>query len=167
MVCGVCRHYSRGDDNLFADMTQEVLYRIWKVFRRNRGVWFRRMDSVCGWLFKVSLSVCKEYASQKNVIIPMTEIDSLPKSLLEDLDGQSGIIDKIDQRKSDLDIMYELIGMLSEEERGIIIHHIEGRSYNEISSLTGLSPTNVSTKLTRIRKKLIELYRKNYQFGNT
>jgi len=39
-------------------------------------------------------------------------------------------------------------------ERSIILLVLEGKKYGEIAEITGLSPTNVGTKVSRIKGKL-------------
>jgi RNA polymerase sigma-70 factor (ECF subfamily) len=51
-------------------------------------------------------------------------------------------------------ILYEHINQLNLLEKGIILLYLEGKSQEEIASITALSKTNVGTKLSRIKEKL-------------
>jgi len=54
------------------------------------------------------------------------------------------------------ELLKHIIGQLSEIEKAIILLHLDEFSYDEISSITGISRTNVATRLTRIKQKLIK-----------
>ena len=51
-------------------------------------------------------------------------------------------------------MLYRQIQSLNVVDKGIILLYLEGKSYEEISSITGFSASNVGTKLGRIRDKL-------------
>ena len=65
--------------------------------------------------------------------------------------------DRIDD-KDDTEIMlkqlYKLINQLGPLEKSIILLYLEDKSYEEISEITGLTVTNVATRLSRIKEKL-------------
>jgi RNA polymerase sigma factor (sigma-70 family) len=46
------------------------------------------------------------------------------------------------------------IGLLSSVNKAIILLYLEGHSYDEISEITGLTKSNVSVRLVRIKKEL-------------
>ena len=51
-------------------------------------------------------------------------------------------------------IMHQHIRSLNLLEKGIVMLYLEGKTYEEISYLTGISISNVGTKLSRIKEKL-------------
>ena len=51
-------------------------------------------------------------------------------------------------------LVNEHIQRLSVVEKGLILLHLEGKNYDEISVITGFTSTNVGTRLTRIKQKL-------------
>lgn len=50
--------------------------------------------------------------------------------------------------------MYRIISRLGQLEKSIILLYLEKRSYEEIAEITGLSLTNVATRLARIKEKM-------------
>ena len=50
--------------------------------------------------------------------------------------------------------LYTLINQLNKLERAIIFLYLEDRPYKEIADIIGITPTNVSTKINRIKEKL-------------
>ena len=53
-------------------------------------------------------------------------------------------------------MLYTAINTLSEIDKAITLLHLENNSYEEISSITGITKMNVSVRLVRIRKTLKE-----------
>lgn len=53
-----------------------------------------------------------------------------------------------------LRMLYAQIGQLNVLEKGIMLLLLEGKKYEEISEITGLSPSNVGTRISRIKEKL-------------
>ena len=50
--------------------------------------------------------------------------------------------------------LYRMINRLGQLEKSIILLYLEEKSYEEIAEITGLTLTNVATKLSRIKDKL-------------
>lgn len=50
--------------------------------------------------------------------------------------------------------VYEQINQLNTLEKGLMLLLLEGKSYQEISEVSGLSITNVGTRINRIKSKL-------------
>jgi RNA polymerase sigma-70 factor, ECF subfamily len=122
------------------DLYQEILYQLWKSFDT-----FNNNSKISTWIYKVALNTSLAYLNQKKRQPRRTDIEEI---IHEGEDKQDSLMeDRIDQ-------MYQLIKKLNEGERGMILLHLDGKSYEEISIITGFSVSNVGTKLNRIRLKL-------------
>jgi RNA polymerase sigma-70 factor (ECF subfamily) len=53
-----------------------------------------------------------------------------------------------------LKTLYYYIATLNDLEKGIILLYLEDKNYEEIATITGLSVTNVGTRLSRIKQKI-------------
>ena len=53
-----------------------------------------------------------------------------------------------------LKLLYAHIKQLNVLEKGLMLLLLEGKKYEEISEITGLSPSNVATRISRIKHKL-------------
>ena len=60
------------------------------------------------------------------------------------------------QGDDDLLALQQLLRSLDALSRALILLYLEGYEQNEIADLTGLTTTNVSTRLQRIKQKLQE-----------
>ena len=50
--------------------------------------------------------------------------------------------------------LYQMINQLGQLDKSIILLYLEDKSYEEIAEITGLTVTNIATKLSRIKDKL-------------
>jgi len=57
----------------------------------------------------------------------------------------------------DMLLLFQAIATLSPLNKAIVLLYLEDMSYEEIATITGLTRTNVSVRLVRIKKEL-ELY---------
>ncbi|WP_109437446.1 MULTISPECIES: RNA polymerase sigma factor [Aquimarina] len=122
------------------DLYQEIVYQLWKSFDNFRG------DSkISTWMYRVGLN---------------TAITRLKK---EKRKGNQIGIDQVIMKQTDqydtefeerLKILYAHIHGLNELEKGLMLLLLEGKKYEEIASITGLSPSNVGTKISRIKQRL-------------
>ena len=68
------------------------------------------------------------------------------------------VLNQIERRdqflEEQIQILYAHIQQLTALEKGLILLFLEGKKHEEIAQITGLSKTNVGTKLSRIKQKL-------------
>ena len=55
------------------------------------------------------------------------------------------------------EILYQCIEELNQLNKVIILLHLDGNSYDEISEITGISKTNVGTRISRIKEQIKNL----------
>ncbi|WP_276392100.1 RNA polymerase sigma factor [Eudoraea chungangensis] len=122
------------------DLYQEIVFQLWKSFET-----FRAKSKISTWMYRVAL----------NTAIKHLKTLEKKKSVLQAQDRNVLIEESYDyEYETRLRSMYQHIYALNILERGIVLLLLEGKTYNEISQITGLTPTNVSSKLSRIKQKL-------------
>lgn len=116
------------------DLYQEIVLNLWRSYPDFRG------DSkVSTWIYRIALNTCITYYRKKS---------KTPKTI--ELYVEIPDIVKND----DIRELYRLISMLSKIDKALILLWLEDKSYKEIAEITGLSTTNVGTKLSRIKEQL-------------
>jgi len=60
----------------------------------------------------------------------------------------------------EIGLMFQGIATLSPLNKAIVLLYLEDMTYEEISAITGLTKTNVSVRLVRIKKELEQFMRK-------
>ena len=124
----VCYMFARDKDEA-ADLFQDVLINLWK------GIG----------MYRVSLNTCIS-ADRKKRKMPTTRLD-MNIDLFDDDDTDSRQIQVLRQR----------IQRLQPLDRAIVLLWLESLSYQEIADIVGLTPKNISVRLTRIRQQLKQM----------
>ena len=92
----------------------------------------------------IALNTCISfYRKEKNV----PEIVSLTRDTDWAIEAHDPINEMLKQ-------LYQMINQLGQLDKSIILLYLEDKSYEEIAEITGLTVTNVATKLSRIKDKL-------------
>jgi len=139
-ICGV---YARNTDDR-RDLNQEIVCQLWKSYKSFRG------DSkFTTWMYKVALNTAL-LNSRRNRCSVRTES-------LNDHHGDIPIGITTQEKLGRIGRLYEAINQLRALDRAIILLFLEQFTYREISEFIGISESNVSVRLVRIKKKLKEL----------
>lgn len=128
------------------ELTQDVFL---KIFKSLSG--FKGDSSFSTWLYRIAYNTAVSATRKKKqefLAIEERLIDNATEADLVDIYG----LDDNEERFRKLE---EALMLLPPDERGLILlFYIEGKAIEEIAGISGLSMTNVKTKLHRIRKKL-------------
>lgn len=135
----VCYMFARDKDEA-ADLFQDVLINLWKGIGK-----FRNDSEISTWIYRVSLNTCIS-ADRKKRKMPTTRLD-MNIDLFDDDDTDSRQIQVLRQR----------IQRLQPLDRAIVLLWLESLSYQEIADIVGLTPKNISVRLTRIRQQLKQM----------
>lgn len=137
VIYKVCYLYTTPHATL-SDLYQEVVLNIWKSFPK-----FRHECKASTWIYRISLNTCISFIrKEKNIpeIVTLTQ--------------EADRTEEDDETQAMLKQLYRMISRLGELEKSIILLYLEEKSYEEIAEITGLTLTNVATKLSRIKDKL-------------
>lgn len=123
-------------ENILDDLYQEVVLNLWKSFAN-----FRHESAYSTWIYRIALNTCISFfrkSSRKPMYVELTPDLRIPS------EDNSFYVNEL----------YALINQLNKLERAIIFLYLEDRPYKEIADIIGITPTNVSTKINRIKEKL-------------
>ncbi|APQ18974.1 RNA polymerase sigma factor [Maribacter hydrothermalis] len=122
------------------DLFQEVVFQLWKYFDS-----FRNDAKVTTWMYRVAMNTAITFIKKKK-----RRPDSVP--VADVFINQSDYKDDVYEER--LKLLYRHLQHLNTLEKGLIFLLLEGKSYKEIAQITGLSDSNVGTKISRVKKKL-------------
>jgi len=126
------------------DLINDITLELWKSFGRFKG------DSkISTWIYRVALNTSMNYKRKR-------EKDRL--FFLDDLkqiENLSWLIEQPDSSHSE--ILYQCIDELDKLNKAIILLYLDGNSHDEISDVTGISKTNVGTRISRIKEQIKSL----------
>ena len=124
------------------DLEQEIIYQIYKSLKKFKGE-----AKLSTWIYKVALNTAISFSREEdkhtnNRIDINHLIIAYPES---DYDTET---DK------NIEKLFQYINDLDELDRAIIILYLEKVKYKEIAAIMGITETNVSTKINRIKNIL-------------
>lgn len=138
VIYKVCYLYARPNAPI-NDLYQDVVLNLWKAYPKFRGE-----CKISTWFYRIALNTCISFVrKEKNIPETIT--------LTADFDR---LIEENDPLNDMLRQLYQLINQLGQLDKSIILLYLEEKSYEEIAEITGLTLTNVATKLSRIKDKL-------------
>ncbi len=136
----VCYMFSNDADEV-ADLFQDTLINLWRGFDGFRG------EAKQGtWVWRVALNTCISADRRKKRRGEKVPLE-LAGDFFEDHDAETKQIRQLHER----------IKRLQPVDRALVLLWLEDLSYEEIGAIVGISEKNVSVKLVRIKKQLIEM----------
>lgn len=133
----VCYFYSKDSEEV-NDLYQEILINLWKGFEKFRGE-----SSLKTWIWRVSLNTCNNQERKKK-----SSVQTIPLSIDIDLYNDDDIQSK------QIQMLYDRINRLDVFDRAIILLWLENMNYQDIADVVGISLSNVTTRLFRIKEQL-------------
>jgi RNA polymerase sigma factor (sigma-70 family) len=134
----VCRIYFTDADER-EDVLQEMMYQLWQSYPRFDG-----RSKFSTWMYRVCLNTALTY--RRKVKREKTESLSLVHHQIAD--QPSG------NEEEAIRLLFDAIATLSPVNKAIVLLYLENMSYEEIAVITGLTKSNVSVRLVRIKKDL-------------
>jgi len=148
IVHRVCHTYFPRDATEREDVFQDVMYQLWKSYPQFKGE-----SKFSTWMYKVAL----------NTAISHIRLSTRTPENTELTDSVAGAphIHEYMSRVEEVYLLHEAIAALTDIDKAIILLHLEEENYDEIASITGLTRTNVSVRLVRIKRALKDQLQKN------
>lgn len=121
------------------DLVNDIAYEMWKAFPKFKGE-----SKVSTWIYRVALNTAMNYQkkSRKRRDFLQDAIDFYAEPH-HDMDSNT----QVEQ-------LYDLIEELEEFNKAIILLYLDGYKHDEIAEITGISETNVGTRISRIKQQL-------------
>jgi RNA polymerase sigma-70 factor (ECF subfamily) len=137
-VCSIyCQNQSDKDD-----LFQEITINLWRGLPSFKG-----NSKLSTWIYRVSLNTAISQNRKKR------KINFVGFENAESIKNSTGIEQEFNEQSS-IKILYSAIAKLKPVEKAIVLLYLEEKSYEEIASIIGISKSNVSVKLVRLKQKL-------------
>jgi RNA polymerase sigma-70 factor (ECF subfamily) len=122
-----------------ADLAQEIATQLWRAWPRYDSS--RRFST---WMYRIALNVAISYVRKevryRHVTVPLDATLQDPASSAAPSDLQRRL-QRFIERQAALD-------------RALLLLYLEDKSQREIADILGITPTNVSTKINRLKQKI-------------
>ena len=139
LLLKIANVYGKNNEEI-KDLVQEITLQLWKSFPD-----YNPEFAVSTWMYRIAL----------NVSISFYRKEKSRKKLHQNFEQQAHIFyweeQIFDERFKQL---YQFIEQLKAFEKALIVLYLEGKKNTEIAEILGISATNVSTILNRIKTKL-------------
>lgn len=137
VVRRVCFMYSNVSAD-FEDLYQETMANLW------RGITSFRGDAkMSTWIYRTTVNTCITWLRRNSRHANMRSLDEAMAMIAED-----------DERRRQLKVLYEMISRLDPLEKALMMMWLDGRTYDEIAEVIGISRQNVAVRLHRIKVRL-------------
>ncbi len=130
----------RADDR--ADLVQEIVAQVWRAWPR-----YDPARTFSTWMYRIALNVAISYVRKevrhREVSVPLDEkahdVATAP--------GNHVAEDRVPRLQAFIDRQAPL-------DRALLLLYLEDKSQREIAEILGITPTNVSTKIGRLKQKI-------------
>ncbi|WP_245999686.1 RNA polymerase sigma factor [Paraflavitalea soli] len=140
IIYKVANSYCSHADNK-KDLIQEIMIQLWLSFHK-----YNEQYSITTWMYRIALNVSISFYRKENRRDAINH--PLPEEMLYLPEDEAG------GTEAAISQLYKFIRELKEMDRAIMLLYLEGSSQQEIADILGLSLTNVSTKVSRIKQQL-------------
>jgi RNA polymerase sigma factor (sigma-70 family) len=148
IVHRVCHTYFPRDAMEREEVFQDIMYQLWKSYPQFKGE-----SKFSTWMHKVALNTAITHirrSTRKPRSAELTE----PIAHAPDMNEHM-------HREEEVRQLHAAIDTLMGIDKAIILLHLEDQDYDEIAAITGLTRTNVSVRLVRIKRALKEYVERN------
>ena len=146
-IAHLCRAFYPLNEYLYHDLYNKILLRLWDKIHL-----LRQESNTPAWVYKLALNTARKHYRRHTASQKKLSIDNLPEKLhpvtLPDDDEQ-------DQYRR----MYRLISQLDLDERNLLSLYFDRYSTNQIAECLDISPSDVTTRINRIKNKLILMHK--------
>lgn len=150
MVLTLCRGFTKGDQELAHDLTQNVFVNVWNALSG-----YRAEASYKTWIYRITVNTCllQIRNDKKKINVPLEVAAHATES------------DASNQQHESEQLLYRAIGKLDEVERLMIMMVLEEVPYEEIASIMGITENNLRVKIHRIKARLKTLIEDERRIG--
>jgi RNA polymerase sigma-70 factor, ECF subfamily len=144
IIIKISRVYAKVEQDR-EDLINDITLELWKSFRTFNG------DSkISTWIYRIALNTSMNYKRKK-------KNDTLFSSIHDFKIPDNFTWHTEYDNSTESEILYQCVDELNEINKAIIILYLDGNSHDEISKITGISKTNVGTRIGRIKEQIKNL----------
>lgn len=124
------------------DLINDIALELWKSFKNFNG-----NSKISTWIYRVALNTSMNYNRKRKKDTIISSLNDFKR-----IETFPWLIEQDDSSVSE--ILYQCIDELNEINKAIILLYLDGNSHDEIADITGISKSNVGTRIGRIKEQL-------------
>lgn len=144
IVFKVANTYAR-DGNDRADLAQEIAAQLWRAWPKYDST----RSSATTWMYRIALNVGISYVRSNSVRL---RHDAVP--LDDDLHDIADANAADPETEQQLRLLQHFIAQQPPLDRALLLLYLEDRKQGEIAEILGISESNVSTKIGRLKQRI-------------
>jgi len=122
------------------DLINDIAFEMWKASPNFKG-----KSKISTWVYRIALNTSMNYNRNTR-----RKKDFIQSAI--DLSNTEQFIEI--ENNPLLEMLYDCIAELDEFSKAIILLYLDGYKHDEIAEITGISRTNVGTRISRIKEQL-------------
>ena len=139
IIFKICNSYCPNKEER-DDLAQEIVYNLWKSYQA-----YNPNFKFSTWMYRIALNVAISFYRKEKKSKPHVAIT-------ENLLLFENTVDP--ENEKNLNLLLQFIHQLKEIDKSVMLLYLEDKSYKEIAEITGISESNVATKINRIKERL-------------
>jgi RNA polymerase sigma-70 factor (ECF subfamily) len=123
------------------ELNQDIWIRVWKSLEN-----FNNECSLKTWIYRVAHNTAINHVikdKKSKYLMPLEDVFVSTENLEQNLEN-----------KQSIELLNEIIFTLKPLDKELVILYLEGNTQEEIEVITGLSKSNISTKISRLKNIL-------------
>ena len=149
MIWRVCWHYT-GSREASEDCGQEAMVKIWRSLKG-----YRADCAFESWVYRIAANCCMDYLRRKKRD-RSESIEPLREEGFDPADPAAGTEETV-LAAEELRQLREAISRLPEDQReALMLTQLEGKPYEEVAAMTGVSEGTVKSRVNRAKARLKE-----------
>jgi len=125
-----------------ADLVQDIVAQLWRAWPR-----YDPARTFSTWMYRIALNVAisfvRKAVRERQVSVPLDET-------LHD----TATVPRHDDMQDRMQRLQAFIARQSPLDRALLLLYLEDKSQRETAEILGITPTNVSTKINRLKQKI-------------
>lgn len=137
-ICNTFVQYNSAEQK---DLFQEIMYQLWKSYPSFNG-----NSKFSTWMYRVAFNTAITHSKKSGRTPEKVELNENHHTVPaadSSIDGEKEVA-----------LLYSAIQTLKDIDKAIILLYLNENSYKEIADVTGLTKTNISVRLVRIKREL-------------
>jgi RNA polymerase sigma factor (sigma-70 family) len=130
------------------DLAQEVCFQLWKSFDNYDPAY-----KYSTWIYRIALNVAISFQRKNRTRAHLRHV--IDESLF-----QISSVNEQPQSEA-LQALHLFLGALNPFDRALMLLYLDEKPHREIAEILGISETNVSTKVNRIKTNLKQFFKKS------
>ncbi len=148
LINSLCNIYYRSEEDR-KDCRQDIILQLWRAYPN-----FRNESKISTWIYKVALHTILSKNKKDKRRVPTESFSYSDGRQI----AESAFADDAVQH------LQQVISVLPDADKAIVILYLEGYSHREIAATLHLTETNSSTRFSRIKTQLQKIFKtKQYE----